>query len=102
MQRAPALEKPVSQKICILYDPRDGRVVHTHSVITMPGGQEVTDAEVVARAKECAKQAGHDVASLTALRIEPDECDGSSQYHVDLANKKLQKVPHPARAQRPR
>ena len=89
------MEQPVPSKICVLYDPRDGRVVHTHRVITMPGGQEITDAEAEARAKERAKQAGRDIRGLSALRVAHEDCDGSSQYRVDLAEKKLRKLERP-------
>lgn len=79
-------------KICVLYDPQDGRVVHTHQVVTLPGGRDCTDSELEAHAIECAKQAGHEVGGLATLRVTEEECDGTSQYRVDLAEKKLRKA----------
>ena len=90
-----SLNKPVSNKFCVLYDPRDGRIVHTHNVITMPGGQDVTDEELEERARDRAQRAGHDISGLSALRVAAEDCDGSSQYRVDLAQKKLQKLERP-------
>jgi hypothetical protein len=94
-----SVKKPISDKICVLYDPLDGRVVHTHRVLTMPGGRDVTDEELEERAKDRAKRAGHDIKGLSTLRVTSDVCDCSSQYRVDLATKKLQKLerrPHRA------
>lgn len=98
MEKASLLKIPVSNKVCVLYDPRDGRIVHTHRVITMPGGQDVTDEELETRAKERARQVGRDVSGLSALRVAPEDCDGSSHYRVDLATKKLRKLERPAAA----
>jgi hypothetical protein len=90
--------QPVFNKVCVLYDPKDGRVVHTHRVLTMPGGEDVSDEELEARAKDMAHRAGHDVTSLWTLRVPGEECDGSSQYRVDLAMNKLQKLERPSRS----
>lgn len=95
-----SLNKPVSNKICVLYDAQDGRVVHTHQVLTMPGGRIVTDEEVEESAKDRAKRAGHDISGLSALRVAAEDCDCSSQYRVDLATKKLQKVERPTTSRR--
>jgi hypothetical protein len=40
------LGKPTSHQICMIYDPADGRVVHTHEALTYPGGSEVTASSV--------------------------------------------------------
>jgi hypothetical protein len=31
---------PESIRICVLYDPSDGRIVHIHKVVTYPGGED--------------------------------------------------------------
>ena len=97
-EEAPLAKKPGPGKICVLYDPQDGRVIHTHRVITFPGGQEVTDSEAGARAKERATQAGHDVRSVGTLLVADDDCDGSSLYHVDVAEGKLHNVERSAKS----
>jgi hypothetical protein len=86
-----AAHTPVSEKICVLYDQQDGRIVHTHRVVVMPGGQEMTDDEIEARAKECAKQVGHVIDDLGALRLAAMDHDNAAAYRVDIANKKLVK-----------
>jgi hypothetical protein len=61
----------------------------------MPGGHDVSDEALEARAKDMAKRAGHDIIGLSTLRARGEDCDGSSQYRVDLAMKKLQKLGRP-------
>ena len=38
--------KPISNKVCVVYDPKDGRGVDTHRVLTMPGGRDVSEEEL--------------------------------------------------------
>ncbi|HTR25152.1 MAG TPA: hypothetical protein VMI10_14320 [Terriglobales bacterium] len=64
--------KPVSDeasKICILYNPEDGRVIHVHGVTIMHGGKEVSHAELEHRATAHAKALGRSVAGLKALHL---------------------------------
>ena len=42
--------EPISHKICVIYDPANGGVIHTHEVLTFPGGRQVTDADAEAEA----------------------------------------------------
>jgi hypothetical protein len=95
--KAPPTEGSVSRKISILYDPQDGRVVHTHTVLTTPGGQDVTDEELEERTRQRAERVGHAISGLRTLRVSSDECDASSQYRVNLATGKLEKVERPPR-----
>jgi hypothetical protein len=81
-----------ARKVCVIYDPRDGRVVHTHAAITMPGGHEFSEAEVEASARDRAQRVGHDLAGLEVLSVADEECDGSSAYRVDLTEMKLSKI----------
>lgn len=87
--------QPESVRMCLLYDPKDGRVVHTHQVVTLPGGRHVTDGEVEARAFSRAAQTGKDTSKLRALHVSPADHDFSSIYRVDRKSKKLVKVPMP-------
>jgi hypothetical protein len=81
--------KPVSEKFCVLYDPQDGRIVHTTHLVVMPGGREMTDGEVEARAKETAKQVGHIIDGLRVLWVTTMDKDNVAAYRVDIATKKL-------------
>ena len=81
-----------SEQTCVLYDPRDGRIVHTHRVVTLPGGRKVTNEEVEARTKEIAKQTGHDISGLHAMHFAANAYDASAVYRVDVTTKKLVKL----------
>jgi hypothetical protein len=64
--------KPVddkSSKVCVLFDPRDRRVVHVHGATTIRGGKQFTDAELEKDAIEHAQGFGHAVAGLKALHV---------------------------------
>jgi hypothetical protein len=86
-------QQPILDKICVLYN-REGRIVHTHREVTMPGGRTVTDDEVEAHGKELATAAGHDIRALSALRVAAEDYDESSAYRVDVEKKELVKQ-HP-------
>ena len=38
--------QPEDEKLCVLYDPATGRIIHTHRVTTLPRGRKVDDAEM--------------------------------------------------------
>jgi hypothetical protein len=58
-----------STKVCVLYHPGDGRVVHVHGVTTLPGGREISDAELEQRTIAHAKSSGHPVHELRSLLV---------------------------------
>jgi hypothetical protein len=64
--------KPIgdeASKVCVLYDPKDGRVVHVHGVTTMPGGKDVDRDELEQRATRHAKALGRSVEGLKSLHL---------------------------------
>jgi hypothetical protein len=64
--------KPVddnSSKVCVLFNPKDGRVVHVHGATTLQGGKKVSDVELEKDATEHAKAFGHAVTGLKALHV---------------------------------
>ena len=64
--------KPISDdasKVCVLYDPKDGRVVHVNGVTTLPGGKEVSPADLERRAMTHAKALGRSVKGLKPLHL---------------------------------
>jgi hypothetical protein len=85
-----APHKPISNKICVLYNS-DGRIVHVHREVTLLGGQIFTDAEIEARARKLAMAQGHDTDALSALRIAGNDYERSAVYRVDVATKELVK-----------
>ncbi len=58
-----------SSKVCILYDPRDGRVVHVHGVTALQGGRSISEDELEQRAKSRAAAIGRSVSGLKTLHL---------------------------------
>lgn len=79
---------------CVLYDSRDGKIVHVYRNETFPGGRKKTDNEMAARATELAKRAGQDTTQLGILHVPPNGLEPGKVYKVDLGSKKLVGAPH--------
>lgn len=58
-----------SSKVCVLFDPKDGRIVHVHGVTTLDGATEVSESELETRAVAHAKAFGREVAGLKTLHV---------------------------------
>lgn len=58
-----------ASKVCVLFDPKDGRIVHVHGMTTLDGAREVNEAELERRAVGLARAFGHEVAALKALHV---------------------------------
>jgi len=64
--------KPVgdsASKVCVLFDPKDGRVVHVHGATTLQSKNEIGAAEMEARARKHAERFGKSTAGLKALHV---------------------------------
>lgn len=64
--------KPVSEdasKVCVLYDPRDGRVVHVHGVTILDGGKAISLVELEQRAMNHARTFGRSLEGVKALHL---------------------------------
>ncbi len=92
---------PEEVRICVLYDPGDGRIAHHHQVVTFAGAPRVDDKEVERRALARAASFKTDTSTLKALHLSDKDCDPSHRYKVDLKTLKLIKLPEPAAARRP-
>jgi hypothetical protein len=89
--------KPEDVKICVLYDPKDGRIVHHHMVASFPGGQGANEEEVEQRTLARAASFGTDTSKLKALHVSGKDCDPSHRYKVDLKRLTLIELPKPER-----
>ena len=79
------------QKLCVLYDPSNGNIVHTHWVTTLPGGLKVDREEIERRIRDRATSRGRDVKGLKVLHVDPKEYEQGTRYGVDLEAGKLTK-----------
>ncbi len=87
--------KPEAVRICVLYDPSNGRIVHTHEVVTLPGGRKVDEKEMERRTLQRAASAGVDTSKLKVMHVPPEEYDRTSLYRVELKGLRLVKLARP-------
>lgn len=78
-----------SVKCCVLFDPADGEILHTHRVVTMDGAAEVSEREVEKRTLELAKGFGLKVAKLRSLHVDAGAFEAGKRYAVDPKSKRL-------------
>jgi len=84
------LGTPISHKICVIYDPANGGVIHTHEVLTFPGGRQVTDADTEAEALALlARRSGKDVSGFGVLHVPSGEYQRRVRYRVELPSRRL-------------
>ena len=66
--RGKPLDDTASQ-VCVLYDPRDGRIVHVHGSTAIHKERAGSKAQLEERAMQHAKAFGHSVAKLKILHV---------------------------------
>jgi hypothetical protein len=82
--------EPILHKICLIYDPADGGVIHTHEVLTFPGGRQLTDADAEAEALALlAHRTGKDVSGFGVLHVPAGEYQRRARYRVELPSRRL-------------
>ena len=72
-----------SVKCCVLFDPADGKIVHTHRVVTMEGAEETPAHNLEERARHLAKGFGLDVGSLELMHVNASDLQPGVIYRVD-------------------
>src|SRR5438105_3944133 len=86
---APVVE---SVDVAVLYDPRDGRVIHMHHVIALEGAEHRTREEHQQSAREAAVRLGCNVEGLEMLHVADFQPTGKT-YRVDLGSRALVETP---------
>ena len=78
---------------CVLYDPTDGSIVHTHTVVRFDRGSVPSAKQLESEARESLAKQPHHRAGLQALHVKPDELEREGEYRVDVKTGSLQKQP---------
>jgi hypothetical protein len=86
---------PESIQTCILYDPKSGKIVHHHQVLTYPGGRRLDEGQVESQALELAAKVRGDASGLRALHVTDNQFQPSKIYRVDLKSRRLVEQPLP-------
>ena len=72
-----------SVKCCVLFDPADGKIVHTHRVVTMEGAEETPARLLEERVRHLAKGFGLNLASLELMHVDAGHLQPGVTYRVD-------------------
>jgi hypothetical protein len=81
-----------SEKCCVVFDSKDGRIRYVHSVITMEGADETPDDAVAKRALKLASDFGIDTDGVKTLHIDPSSLKPNVEYAVNLKTGSLTAV----------
>jgi hypothetical protein len=79
--------------VTAIYDPRDGRVVHLHHVITAAGATRRTPDDQQRTALEAAARLGVDVEGLELLHVSDFYPTAGKAYGVDVSVRRLVELP---------
>jgi hypothetical protein len=97
--RGKALDDNLS-KVCVLFDPKDGRIVHVHGVTTIGKGHGCSKSELEQRTLSHAKARGHSVSGLKTLHVPLSAIRQRGALKVDAKGESLvplSPAPPPAR-----
>jgi len=82
-------------RVCILFDPKNGRVFHTHCVTTLQTDNKLEAAEIESRARRHAKALGKKVDNLKALHLPLEALGGHIVYRVNSAGNAIEPLARP-------
>jgi hypothetical protein len=78
--------KPVGNehsRVCVLFDPANGRVVHGHGVTVLESAKPIEPAELEARARRHALSMGKSVDGLKALHLPLEAIKAHAAFKVN-------------------
>jgi len=80
----------VSGRVCVLYEPRSGKVRHLHYSVAVPGAELPSASVLEERAfKLAARLRGLAPDSLRALHVDAAELKPRSHHRVDVETKRV-------------
>jgi hypothetical protein len=82
-----------ASKVCVLFDPKDGRPVHVHGVTTLNSENKISAGEMEARAHKHAKHFGKSTAGLRALHVPIAAIRAHGAFRVNERGDGLVSVP---------
>jgi hypothetical protein len=87
------VETNSSRRGFAVFDKSDGRLVHLHQVVVIPGAVAPADAELEADAIAVATRYSHrSPHELDIIQVAADELKQSAEYKVDLTRRILVEV----------
>jgi len=94
------------ESMVVLYEPRTGRIVHRHEVVSMRGAEHPDERTREADAREQLRLAQPDaearVSAVEALHVEPSHWQADRYYRVDPKKRALVEEKQGGRVARPK
>jgi hypothetical protein len=78
-----------ASRACVLFDPKDGRIVHIHGVTSFVAGKKLSDADMEKRTFERAASLGRSTSGLKAIHVSPQDFKPHRMYRVDVKRRVL-------------
>jgi hypothetical protein len=95
-ERAMHPSKPISERICVLYDPTTGKIAYGHREITVGDGRVVSEEAFEAQTRQLAATRGRrDPSGLKSLHLSGVTLKSRQRYKVDLSSRTLVEVDAP-------
>lgn len=91
-----------ASKVCVLFDPKDGRVVHVHGVTILNSSNGISAAEMEARTRRHAEHFGKSTAGLRALHVPITAIREHGAFRVNERGDELVPIPRKTRGRRQR
>jgi len=84
----------VAERVCVVYQSKNGEIVHTHWAVTLRGGVTRKDQEIEARALELALSSakGRDGSKMKTLLVDPEHFEPFKTYKVHIKKRQLVEV----------
>jgi hypothetical protein len=78
-----------SDRACVVYDSKTGRILHVHRVITLRGGEDPTGPQIEARALELMIKGKRKAAKVKTLLVDPQRLGAGSVHRVNIRTRSL-------------
>jgi hypothetical protein len=84
-----------ASKVCILFDPKDGRVAHVHGSTVIGSPNTIADSEMEERARQQAANLGRSTDGLKALHLPFETVRQHRSFRVNEGGDGLIPLPPP-------
>jgi hypothetical protein len=90
-----AVPKISDVHVVALYDPKNGRIRHVHTVTVFEGGRTINEKQAIEYARSHAADAGLKLENLE-IKTSKDPTHGRVPHRIDLKSKEFVALPMPA------
>ena len=78
-----------AHRVCVIYDPVDGRIIHVHHDVALPGGRPAGENEIETAAMTQLRKRGRETGGLRVLHAKPEDLRPLVRYKVHRLENRL-------------